>query len=195
MDADRSFADVPIDSVRDFWNARPCNIRHSPREVGTREYFDEVERRKYFVEPHIPGFAEFERWKDRKVLEIGCGTRNGHGQFRARRRACHGGRAVGEVGGAGTAARRGLRARRSRHDSRRQRRGAPDARPAADLRSGLFVRRDSPLSAPAPHHRARHALHGTGERAAPDGVRAGQLQALLDHEGREHLGHEPDRRA
>jgi SAM-dependent methyltransferase len=73
MDADRSFADVPITQVRDFWNARPCNIRHSPKEVGTREYFDEVERRKYFVEPHIPGFAEFERWKDRTVLEIGCG--------------------------------------------------------------------------------------------------------------------------
>jgi len=41
--------------------------------VGTREYFDEVEARKYFVEPHIPAFAEFERWKGKKVLEIGCG--------------------------------------------------------------------------------------------------------------------------
>ena len=38
---------------------RPCNIRHSPKPVGTREYFDEVEARKYFVEPHIPVFAEF----------------------------------------------------------------------------------------------------------------------------------------
>ena len=73
MDANQPFADVPIDAVRDFWNARPCNIRHSAKEVGTRDYFDEVERRKYFVEPHIPGFAEFGRWKDRKVLEIGCG--------------------------------------------------------------------------------------------------------------------------
>jgi SAM-dependent methyltransferase len=73
MDVDRSFADVPIAAVREFWNARPCNIRHSPKEVGTVEYFDEVERRKYFVEPHIPGFAEFGRWKDRSVLEIGCG--------------------------------------------------------------------------------------------------------------------------
>jgi SAM-dependent methyltransferase len=73
MDANQVFADVPIDAVRDFWNARPCNIRHSQKTVGTREYFDEVERRKYFVEPHIPRFAEFERWKDRDVLEIGCG--------------------------------------------------------------------------------------------------------------------------
>lgn len=68
-----SFHDVPIDGVRDFWNRRPCNIRHSPRPVGTRQYFDEVEARKYFVEPHIPSFAEFSRWKGKRVLEIGCG--------------------------------------------------------------------------------------------------------------------------
>jgi ubiquinone/menaquinone biosynthesis C-methylase UbiE len=59
--------------VRRYWDARPCNIRHSPKEVGTREYFDEVEARKYFVEPHILRFAEFERWNGKKVLEIGCG--------------------------------------------------------------------------------------------------------------------------
>jgi SAM-dependent methyltransferase len=41
--------------------------------VGTREYFDEVEARKYFVEPHIPAFAQFPRWAGAQVLEIGCG--------------------------------------------------------------------------------------------------------------------------
>jgi ubiquinone/menaquinone biosynthesis C-methylase UbiE len=41
--------------------------------VGTREYFEEVEKRKYFVESHIPAFAEFQRWRGKKVLEIGCG--------------------------------------------------------------------------------------------------------------------------
>lgn len=67
------FASVPLDQVRDYWNRRPCNLRHSKKEVGTREYFDEVEARKYFVEPHIPGFADFSRWKGKRVLEIGCG--------------------------------------------------------------------------------------------------------------------------
>jgi len=62
-----------LDLVRDFWDKRPCNVRHSARPVGTREYYDEVEARKYFVEPHIPGFAQFERWRGKKVLEIGCG--------------------------------------------------------------------------------------------------------------------------
>ena len=62
-----------LDDVASYWNRRPCNIRHSTKEVGTREYFDEVEERKYFVEPHIPGFAQFERWKGKSVLEVGCG--------------------------------------------------------------------------------------------------------------------------
>lgn len=68
-----TFEQVPVEDVKAYWNRRPCNIRHSAKPVGSREYFDEVEARKYFVEPHIPGFAEFERWRDKKVLEIGCG--------------------------------------------------------------------------------------------------------------------------
>lgn len=73
MPAEASFAQVPIEEVSAYWNWRPCNIRHSPRAVGSREYFDEVEARKYLVEPHIPRLADFPRWRGKKVLEIGCG--------------------------------------------------------------------------------------------------------------------------
>jgi ubiquinone/menaquinone biosynthesis C-methylase UbiE len=69
----RAFARKSIVDVRRYWDARPCNIRHSPKPVGSREYFDDVEARKYFVEPHIPSFAEFERWAGKRVLEVGCG--------------------------------------------------------------------------------------------------------------------------
>jgi 2-polyprenyl-3-methyl-5-hydroxy-6-metoxy-1,4-benzoquinol methylase len=68
-----SFADTSIQKVQEYWNDRPCNIRHSTAEIGTQQYFDEVEARKYFIEPHIPSFAEFGRWRGKKVLEIGCG--------------------------------------------------------------------------------------------------------------------------
>jgi 2-polyprenyl-3-methyl-5-hydroxy-6-metoxy-1,4-benzoquinol methylase len=68
-----SFTEVEIARVKEYWDRRPCNIRHSTQPVGTREYFDEVEARKYLVEPHIPGFAEFEKWRGKRVLEIGCG--------------------------------------------------------------------------------------------------------------------------
>jgi len=73
VDSESVFAATPIDRVRDYWNSRPCNLRHSQAPVGTREYFDQVEARKYFVEPHIPGFAQHARWNGKRVLEIGCG--------------------------------------------------------------------------------------------------------------------------
>jgi 2-polyprenyl-3-methyl-5-hydroxy-6-metoxy-1,4-benzoquinol methylase len=69
----QSSVDKSIADVQRYWDARPCNIRHSSKPVGSREYFDEVEARKYFVEPHIPSFAEFERWSGKRVLEVGCG--------------------------------------------------------------------------------------------------------------------------
>jgi len=69
----QAFEHVPLQAVRDYWNRRPCNVRHSPQPVGSRAYFDQVQQRKYFVEPHIPGFAQFRRWSGRRVLEIGCG--------------------------------------------------------------------------------------------------------------------------
>jgi SAM-dependent methyltransferase len=62
-----------IETVEAYWDGRPCNIRHSAKPIGSREYFDEVEARKHFVEPHIPGFAQFERWAGKRVLEVGCG--------------------------------------------------------------------------------------------------------------------------
>src|SRR5579863_10372030 len=73
MSSSPPFRDIPLTKVRDYWNSRPCNIRHSAQPIGSREYFNEVEARKYFVEPHILGFAEFEKSRGKKVLEIGCG--------------------------------------------------------------------------------------------------------------------------
>jgi 2-polyprenyl-3-methyl-5-hydroxy-6-metoxy-1,4-benzoquinol methylase len=66
-------AEKSIADVERYWDTRPCNIRHSPKPIGSREYFDEVETRKYLVEPHIPAFAEFDRWAGKRVLEVGCG--------------------------------------------------------------------------------------------------------------------------
>ena len=71
--ADRQFQAVPLEAVREYWDRRPCNLRHSPEPVGSRAYFEEVEARRYFVEPHIPRFAGFDRWVGKRVLEVGCG--------------------------------------------------------------------------------------------------------------------------
>ncbi len=70
---EQTFSNIPIERVQSYWDQRPCNIRHSSKIVGTEDYFNEVEARKYLVEPHILAFAEFSRWKNKRVLEIGCG--------------------------------------------------------------------------------------------------------------------------
>ena len=67
------FKNIPIKNVKSFWDSRPCNIKHSRSKFGSKKYFDEVEARKYFVEPNIPDFADFNKWNGKKVLEIGCG--------------------------------------------------------------------------------------------------------------------------
>ena len=64
---------VTIEEVKKFWNDRPCNVKHSSKDIGTKEYFNEVEKKKFFVEPHILKFTYFPSCEGKKVLEIGCG--------------------------------------------------------------------------------------------------------------------------
>ena len=50
---------MSIKHVKEYWDNRPCNIKHSNKKIGSKEYFNEVSKRKYFVEPHILDFADF----------------------------------------------------------------------------------------------------------------------------------------
>ena len=62
-----------IETVQQYWDRQPCNVKHSDHPQGSREYFDQVELRKLQAEPHILNFSEFSRWRGMDVLEIGCG--------------------------------------------------------------------------------------------------------------------------
>ena len=144
------FNQISLVAVKEYWNRRPCNIRHSTQPVGTREYFDEVEARKHFVEPHIPDFAEFERWRGKKVLEIGCGLGTATINFARAGAERHSGGPVGKVAGTRAAARRGLSGCRSAFDSYSgDAEESANVRAGGDLRPDLFVRCDPPHAAPA----------------------------------------------
>ena len=62
-----------IKQVKRYWNNQPCNIGHSKKKFLSKEYFDEVRKKRYFVESHIPKFADFNKYNKKNVLEIGCG--------------------------------------------------------------------------------------------------------------------------
>ncbi|HYL97899.1 MAG TPA: class I SAM-dependent methyltransferase [Blastocatellia bacterium] len=59
--------------VRAFWESNPCGTKFADAEVGSREFFDAVEQHRYSTEWHIPQVVEFDKWRDRDVLEVGCG--------------------------------------------------------------------------------------------------------------------------
>lgn len=59
--------------IKKFWNDRPCNIKHSNKKFLSKDYFDEISNKRYFVEPHILEFCDFKKYKNKRILEIGCG--------------------------------------------------------------------------------------------------------------------------
>jgi SAM-dependent methyltransferase len=70
------------DRVREFWNENPCGAKFVEGvELGSREFFDRIEAHRYATEWHIPQVARFEAWRDRDVLEIGCGLGSDAVQF------------------------------------------------------------------------------------------------------------------
>lgn len=66
---------MQIDDVREYWDERPCNVRHGEAdiEVDPILYTKQVTQRKYFVEPHIEKLAGFPWWDKKRVLDMGCG--------------------------------------------------------------------------------------------------------------------------
>lgn len=59
--------------VHDFWQANPCGAKFAEAAIGTREFFETIERHRYQTEWHIPEVVGFERWRGKDVLEVGCG--------------------------------------------------------------------------------------------------------------------------
>ena len=71
----RTIAPVEVTkgTVRDYWDAHPCGEGLTEAERGSRRYFDDVEAAKDRLEPYVHDFVEFGRWRDKDVLEVGCG--------------------------------------------------------------------------------------------------------------------------
>ncbi len=59
--------------VHDYWNARPCGTQFTTLEWGSPEFFADVEKTRYASHPFMREVAEFDGFRGKKLLEIGCG--------------------------------------------------------------------------------------------------------------------------
>ncbi len=61
--------------AREQWTGDPCGAEYDrEHELGTREFFDEVERYRYKeYAPWMPRLMEFEKFQGARLLEVGCG--------------------------------------------------------------------------------------------------------------------------
>ena len=61
--------------AREQWSQDPCGAEYDrEHELGTREFFDEVERHRYSeYASWMPRLMGFENFRDARLLEIGCG--------------------------------------------------------------------------------------------------------------------------
>ncbi len=60
--------------VRAYWNEKPCDSETSGEEPWSREYFLEIERKRYELQPHIPEILAKIDWGGKRVLEVGAGV-------------------------------------------------------------------------------------------------------------------------
>lgn len=59
--------------VEKYWDEHPCESGGLGFPEGSREFFEEMEERRYREYDFIHAFAQFTRWQGKRVLEVGCG--------------------------------------------------------------------------------------------------------------------------
>ncbi len=69
--------------TREFWDSNPCGSLTSAYPRGTREFFEEVARRRYQEETYIEDFARFQEHAGERMLEIGVGAGSDASRFAA----------------------------------------------------------------------------------------------------------------
>jgi ubiquinone/menaquinone biosynthesis C-methylase UbiE len=60
--------------VQNYWNRASCGTEFIKQKKHTLDYFEDIEEFRYKIEPEIYSFAQFTRFKDKKVLEVGVGA-------------------------------------------------------------------------------------------------------------------------
>lgn len=62
------------EQVRSYWNKASCGTEFINQQKFSSSYFEEIEEFRYTIEPEIFSFAQFTRYHNKKMLEVGVGA-------------------------------------------------------------------------------------------------------------------------
>lgn len=60
--------------VSEYWNRASCGTEYTQQKKFSAAYFAEIEALRYRIEPEIFSFAQFTRYRHKRVLEVGVGA-------------------------------------------------------------------------------------------------------------------------
>lgn len=62
-----------MEKVKSFWNHNICGTKFINKPFGTKDFFEEYSEFRYRTEWHLNELVPFDKYKGKKVIEIGCG--------------------------------------------------------------------------------------------------------------------------
>jgi ubiquinone/menaquinone biosynthesis C-methylase UbiE len=69
------------EQVKAYWEQASCGTTITQQPKHSLAYFEEIEDFRYRVEPYIHSFAQFTRWHEKRILEVGVGAGTDFVQF------------------------------------------------------------------------------------------------------------------
>jgi SAM-dependent methyltransferase len=62
-----------IAEIQRYWNERIHDLKMTAHPVGSREFFEDLEQYRFEKLHYLPQVVDFSAYRDRRVLEVGCG--------------------------------------------------------------------------------------------------------------------------
>jgi SAM-dependent methyltransferase len=62
-----------IQEIQRYWNERIHDLEMTDAEVGTKRFFDDLDDYRFDKLHYLPRVVDFSAYRDRKLLEVGCG--------------------------------------------------------------------------------------------------------------------------
>jgi ubiquinone/menaquinone biosynthesis C-methylase UbiE len=69
-----SFSSTLKNNVHDFWQEQTCGTDLTTEQKYSKKYFDSIEEERYVRCPEVFSFAQFTRYRGKRILEIGIGA-------------------------------------------------------------------------------------------------------------------------